>query len=165
MIALCDHAKVITRLSGRGGSLWARRETKRMSRGDDAMPDQHAERMSYSDRNEPFAHMLFFELADTSKAAVDKFIYDCFEYLSGYKGQTHFSVGTRALQIRRGVSATNFDIAVNMIFENYAAYEKYRDDERHQEFTTEVAGMSPDWIVYDSFLREGRRKKKTTGKK
>lgn len=103
-----------------------------------------------------FAHMFYFELTDSSTELVQKFIDACFDYLSGYEGQTHFSLGRRALDIRRSVSAVNFTIAVNMIFENRAAYERYSLDDRHQRFITEVAGMSTGRIVYDSYLEPVR---------
>lgn len=110
------------------------------------------ETVYYQDRKEPFAHMFFFRLSDTSEEAMAKFLDACKTYLSGYEGQTHFSIGTRALQIRRAVSAVDYDVAVNMIFENYAAYEKYKTAQRHMDFVAEVAGMSNHRIVYDSFL-------------
>lgn len=96
--------------------------------------------------------MFYFELADSHDETVKRFSHLCVKYLSGYKGQTHFSIGQRALQETRPVNATNYDIAVHMIFENYAAYEVYKSHKRHQQFITEVAGMSTGRIVYDSFL-------------
>lgn len=98
--------------------------------------------------------MFYFALADTNPGAVKIFVDLCVKYLSGYDGQTHFSIGQRALQETRAVNATDYDIAVNMIFENYAAYEVYRSHKRHQQFITEVAGMSTGRIVYDSFLED-----------
>ncbi len=135
------------------------------------MSNSREETVYYRDRKDPFAHMFFFRLSDTSEEAVAKFLHACKECLSGYEGQTHFSMGTRALQIRRAVSAVDYDVAVNMIFENYAAYEKYKTAQRHMDFVSEVAGMSNHRIVYDSFLTyqakqlaKNAEKKKTTKK-
>ena len=103
--------------------------------------------------NKPFAHMFFFQLSDTSKEVANKFIELCVEYLSGHPGQEHFSVGYRALEINRNVSAKDFEISIHMIFKNIEAFEKYSSNERHDMFITESAGMSPTRIVYDSFLQ------------
>jgi hypothetical protein len=101
----------------------------------------------------PFAHMFFFQLADTSTDLVDRFIELCEKYLSGHEGQTHFSVGVRALEINRDVSGTNFEVSVHMIFENIAAFNAYSSAPEHEDFITQSAGMSPVRIVYDSYLR------------
>lgn len=103
--------------------------------------------------NKPFAHMFFFQLSDTSKELVQDFIGLCVKYLSHHPGQQHFSVGCRALEMDRNVSAKNFEISIHMIFTDFAAYEKYAKHKRHDEFITHSAGMSPDRTVFDSFLQ------------
>lgn len=103
--------------------------------------------------NGPFAHMFFFQLSDTSKELVDDFIGLCVKYLSHHPGQQHFSVGCRALEIQRNVSALDFEISVHMIFEDFTAYQNYSQSRNHDEFITQSAGMSPSRSVYDSFLR------------
>jgi hypothetical protein len=106
-----------------------------------------------ANESKPFAHMFFFQLYDTSGKLVTRFVELCEEYLSGYPGQQHFSVGVRALEINRDVSGTDFEVSVHMIFENIAAYNAYSIASRHEEFITQSAGMSPVRIVYDSYLR------------
>jgi hypothetical protein len=103
--------------------------------------------------DKPFAHMFFFQLSDTSKELVKDFIDLCVKYLSHHPGQEHFSVGCRALEMDRNVSAKNFEVSIHMVFTNAAAYEKYAKNKRHDEFITHSAGMSPDRVVYDSFLQ------------
>ena len=100
----------------------------------------------------PFAHMFFFQLADTSKDLVQQFANLCVRYLGGHPGQRHFSVGVRALEINRDVSGTNFEVSVHMIFDNIAAFQTYSASDSHETFITESAGMSPVRIVYDSYL-------------
>ncbi|MEO6733632.1 MAG: Dabb family protein [Ferruginibacter sp.] len=102
--------------------------------------------------DKPFAHMFFFQLSDTSKELVQDFITLCVEYLSHHPGQEHFSVGWRAVEISRNVSATNFDVSIHMIFTNIKAYEDYSKSDRHDDFITHSAGMSPSRVVFDSFL-------------
>ena len=105
----------------------------------------------YKDQK-PFAHMFFFQLSDTSKELVDHFIGLCVKYLSDYAGQRHFSVGYRALEMNRPVNAKDFEIAVHMIFDTFESYVEYAKSDRHNEFITQSAGMSPERIIYDSFL-------------
>ena len=105
------------------------------------------------DEKRPFAHMFFFHLCDSSTELVDRFVELCAKYLSGHPGQEHFSVGVRALEINRDVSATNFEVAVHMIFEDVAAFQAYSSTPEHEDFITQSAGMSPVRIVYDSYLR------------
>lgn len=103
--------------------------------------------------DKPFAHMFFFELSDTSGTLVRDFIELCVRYLSHHAGQLHFSVGCRALEINRSVSALNFEVSVHMVFQDFAAYEAYSRSQRHEDFITHSAGMSPNRVVYDSFLQ------------
>ena len=71
--------------------------------------------------NQPFAHMFFFQLCDTTDELIGRFAELCDTYLSRHAGRTHFSVGVHALEIRRDVSGTNFEVSVHMIFDNGSA--------------------------------------------
>lgn len=104
------------------------------------------------DKKKPFAHMFFFQLCDTTPELVIQFIDLCRKYLGGHPGQRHFSVGVRALEIHRDVSGTNFEVSVHMIFDDIDAFGAYSDSPTHEDFITESAGMSPERIVYDSYL-------------
>lgn len=106
----------------------------------------------FSDRK-PFAHMFFFQLADTSRELVDDFIGLCVKYLSHHPGQEHFSIGCRALEIDRSVSAKDFEVAIHMVFSDIESYENYSRSQQHDDFITHSAGMSPSRKVYDSLLR------------
>jgi hypothetical protein len=115
-------------------------------------------------KRKPFAHMFFFQLGDTSTDLVRRFVDLCEKYLGGHPGQRHFSIGVRALEINRDVSGKNFEVSVHMIFEDIDAFNAYSASPTHEEFITESAGMSPERIVYDSYLTleilqdtEGRR--------
>lgn len=100
----------------------------------------------------PMSHMIYFTLSDSSPELFKLFIDACIKYLSGYKDQTHFSIGYRVTEINRDVSAKNYEIAVNMIFKNFNAYLKYSAHRRHEKFITQTAGMSTTRLVYDSFI-------------
>lgn len=100
----------------------------------------------------PFAHMFFFQLCDTSPTLVERFVDLCEKYLGRHPGQQHFSIGVRALEIHRDVSGTNFEVSVHMIFDDIDAFNTYSESPTHEDFITESAGMSPERIVYDSYL-------------
>jgi Stress responsive A/B Barrel Domain len=122
--------------------------------------------IKFKGADRPFAHMFFFQLTDTAPDLVDHFMHLCVKYLSGHPGQQHFSVGVRALEINRDVSGTNFEVSVHMIFDNIAAFNDYSQAPTHEKFITESAGMSPERIVYDSYLRVSvLRKAQAPGKK
>ncbi len=105
----------------------------------------------------PYAHTFYFELSETDESTVRRFVDACDHYLKD-PGQTYFAVGIRDRTEQRGVSATYFEVSVNMVFRDKAAYELYRNDPEHLEFVTEVAGMSQHRQVYDSFLLVEHRK-------
>ena len=99
-----------------------------------------------------FAHMVFFQLIDTSDHAIDTFVVACIEYLANHDGQIHFSVGLRAVDIERDVSDTGFDVAMHIIFESREKYDDYAGNPRHDEFITVTAGMSTGRRVLDSYI-------------
>jgi len=121
-------------------------------KGDEKRVESMPKTIHYKGENRPLAHMFFFQLSDTSRELVDDFIELCRKYLSGHRGQQHFSVGVRALEINRDVSGTNFEVSVHMIFENITAFNDYSKSASHEDFITQSAGMSPERIVYDSYL-------------
>jgi hypothetical protein len=109
--------------------------------------------MSYGDPSFPFAHIVFFSLADRSRVTRRRFIAACHEYLGkGHAGLTHFSVGARATEMQRDVSDLGFDVAMHMIFDSKASYEEYTQAPSHQAFITATAGMSTGRRVFDSYL-------------
>src|SRR5207248_3021347 len=109
--------------------------------------------INYKDeKSKPFAHMFFFQLSDTTPELVDSFVELCRKFLGDHPGQRHFSIGIRALEINRDVSGKNFEVSVHMIFDNIDAFNAYSASPTHEEFITESAGMSPERIVYDSYL-------------
>lgn len=108
----------------------------------------------------PLCHMVYFKLADRLPKTKARFIEYCREYLSGYAGQTHFSVGPRDVEMQRDVNARDFDVTMNMIFRNKKFYEAYSNADKHKEFIFQTAGMSTARKVYDSFIDEPPKKQK-----
>ncbi|MES2697914.1 MAG: Dabb family protein [Verrucomicrobiota bacterium] len=104
--------------------------------------------------------MVYFKLADRLPRTRTRFIDYCRKYLSRYPGQIHFSVGPRDVELQREVNARDFDVAMNMIFADKAAYEAYANADRHKEFIFQTAGMSTARKVYDSFIDKPAAKTK-----
>jgi len=109
--------------------------------------------------NRPFCHMVYFKMADRLPKTRARFIEYCQEHLSGYAGQTYFSVGPRDVEMRRDVNARDFDVTMNMIFKSKKFYEEYANADRHKEFIFKTAGMSTARKVYDSFINGSAKKK------
>ena len=110
--------------------------------------------MSSNEHSFPFAHIVFFTLTDRKETTRSRFIDACHRYLGGHDGQTHFSVGARATEMKRPVSDQDFKIAMHMIFDGKSAYEAYTRHPNHDEFITATAGMSTTRRVFDSYLSE-----------
>lgn len=99
-----------------------------------------------------FAHMVFFQLLDLSDPGLELFMDYCVKYLSNHEGMVHFSLGLRAVDIKRDVSDASFDVAMHMIFENRAAFDAYAVSQPHEDFITKTAGMSTGRRVLDSYI-------------
>jgi hypothetical protein len=114
----------------------------------------------------PLAHMTYFKLVDHSEATLQVFIDLCKKYLSGHRGQTHFSIGPRATEMTRDVNVLTFDVAMNMIFATMKDYKDYREHSRHIQFIRESVGLSSERFVFDSYidLEDTKRKPKSTKK-
>ncbi|HEX3313811.1 MAG TPA: hypothetical protein VHR72_02915, partial [Gemmataceae bacterium] len=62
------------------------------------------------------AHMVFFNLKDSTPAAKQKLVAACRKYLSGHDGEVYFSTGARAEEMKREVNDTTFDVALHIVF-------------------------------------------------
>ena len=83
------------------------------------------------------AHMVYFSLKDRSPAAVEKLQAACREYLTGHPGLTFFAVGTVVPDLTRPVNQTDFDVALQTVFDSRAAHDAYQVAPRHLQFIAE----------------------------
>lgn len=100
----------------------------------------------------PLAHMVFFTLANKSEANAQKLVDACHQYLDGHEGTVYFSVGTRAEEFDREVNATDFDVALHLVFEDKAAHDTYQEHPRHLEFIEKNKDLWSTVRVYDSYV-------------
>jgi len=95
-------------------------------------------------------HMVYFTLKDRSPAAVQKLLADCRKYLTNHPGTVFFAAGTLVPDLVRPVNQTDFDVAVQVVFESRAAHDAYQIAPRHVQFMDE---NRPNWArvrVFDA---------------
>lgn len=80
------------------------------------------------------AHMVYFTLKDASAEAVDKLVRSCHEHLSGHAGTKFFAAGTLAKELDRSVNVRDFHVALQLVFEDLEAHDRYQESQRHQQF-------------------------------
>ena len=98
------------------------------------------------------AHMVYFTLKDNSPAARQKLVAACKKYLSGHDGTVYFSAGPRAEEFNRPVNDRDWDVALNLVFKDKAAHDKYQDHERHKKFIEENKDNWKKVRVFDSVV-------------
>jgi hypothetical protein len=107
---------------------------------------------SFAADDAPVGHMVFFTLKDRTPANRDALVAGCKKYLGGHEGTLYFSVGTRGTEFNRDVNATDWDVALHLVFKNKAAHDKYQDAPRHLKFIDENKSLWGKVAVYDSYL-------------
>jgi quinol monooxygenase YgiN len=98
------------------------------------------------------AHMVYFKLKDSSDAAKAKLVAACNKYLSEHEGTVYYSAGVIAQDMSRDVNDKDFDVALNLVFRNKAAHDKYATHPRHQEFIDQHKDSWAKVRVFDSYI-------------
>jgi hypothetical protein len=101
-----------------------------------------------------FGHMVFFDLKESSPANRDKLVAACNKYLNDHPGTAYYSAGVRADDMDRDVNDTTFDVALHLIFENKASYDKYAVAPRHLEFIDQNKDSWSKVRVFDSYVKK-----------
>jgi quinol monooxygenase YgiN len=102
-------------------------------------------------------HMVFFELKDKSPEAKKKLVDACYKYLKNHEGVLYFSAGPRAEDAKEPVSATDWDVALHIVFKDAAALKKYIPHPDHQKFISENKDSWKGVKVYDSHVDPERK--------
>jgi hypothetical protein len=82
-------------------------------------------------------HMVYFTLKDRSPVAITKMVEACQKYLTGHPGTVFFAAGTRVPDLDRPVNQTDFDVALQLVFETREAHDAYQLASRHAQFIEE----------------------------
>jgi hypothetical protein len=105
------------------------------------------------DSKEPkLAHNVYFSLNDNSDAATEKLVAACEKYLSGHSGSESFAIGRLAKDLKQPVNDQEFDVSIQFVFTNKAAFEKYSKSEKHLKFIEENKANWKKVRVFDSYL-------------
>jgi hypothetical protein len=99
------------------------------------------------------AHMVYFTLASDTPENQEKLIAACEQHLAGHDGEVYFSVGALAKDLKREVNDQGFHVALHIVFENKAAYEKYAPHPRHLKFIEENKALWGKVRVFDSYIK------------
>jgi hypothetical protein len=99
------------------------------------------------------AHMVYFKLKESNDAGREKLVAACKKYLAGHEGTAYFSAGVLAPEFKREVNDQDFDVALNLVFENKAAHDKYQDHPRHLKFIEENKDTWAKVRVFDSYVK------------
>jgi hypothetical protein len=102
------------------------------------------------------SHMVYFTLKDRSPAAIEKMVAACHKYLNNHPGTVFFAAGTLAKEYNRPVNQTDYDIALNVVFDSREAHDAYQTAPRHQQFIDE---NKPNWErvrVFDADVEGGQ---------
>ncbi len=106
-----------------------------------------------ADSKEPkLAHNVYFSLNDNSDAAKEKLVTACRKYLSGHPGTESFTIGRLAKDLKQPVNDQDFDVSIQFVFTNKAAFEKYSKSEKHLKFIEENKANWKKVRVFDSYL-------------
>ena len=102
-------------------------------------------------------HMVFFELKDKSPEAKKTLVDACYKYLKHHDGVLYFSAGPRAADQKEPVSATDWDVALHVVFKDATSLKKYASHPDHLKFIAENKANWKGVKVYDSHLDPDRK--------
>lgn len=97
-------------------------------------------------------HMVYFTLKDSNTANRQKLVDACKKYLDKHEGTVYFSAGVLAEDFKREVNDREFDVALNLVFKDKAAHDKYAVHPRHIEFINECKDGWKKVRVFDSAI-------------
>ena len=98
------------------------------------------------------AHSVYFTLKDRSPEAVDGLLAACNKYLSDHEGVIFFGAGRLVADLERPVNDRDFDVALQVMFVDRAAHDRYQTHERHLAFIAENKATWARVRVFDADL-------------
>ena len=98
------------------------------------------------------AHIVYFTLNDNSQTAKGALVTACRKHLTKHPGEVFFRAGTRGAEFKRAVNDLDFDVALHIVFENTAAYDRYESAPRHKQFIEENKANWKKVRVFDSVV-------------
>jgi hypothetical protein len=102
-------------------------------------------------------HMVYFELKEKSAENKKKLVDACYKYLKEHEGVLYFSAGVRGEEFKGAVNATDFDVALHLVFKDKKSYDKYLPHPQHLKFIEENKDLWKGVKVYDSLIDASRK--------
>ena len=102
-------------------------------------------------------HMVFFELKESTPAARKKLVDACYKLLKDHEGVLYFSAGARGDEFKAAVNATDWDVALHLVFKDKKAFDTYLPHPRHLKFVEENKEVWKSVKVYDSHVDAARK--------
>ena len=99
-------------------------------------------------------HMVYFKLKDNSDLAKKKLVEACNKHLSKHEGEVFFGAGTLAAELKREVNDRDWDVALQIVFRDMAAHDKYQDHPRHKQFIEENRDNWSKVRVFDTVVQK-----------
>ena len=96
------------------------------------------------------AHNVYFALNDNSPEAVDCLVGACKKYLCDHPGFVFFAVGRLNPELAREVNDRDFDVALQVVFDNKASHDAYQEAPDHLSFIEEQKANWGNVRVFDS---------------
>jgi len=97
-------------------------------------------------------HMVYFTLKDRSPAAIEAMVAACRKYLTGHPGTVFFAAGTLVPDLTRPVNQTDFDVALQVVFDSREAHDAYQVAPRHIQFIDENKANWERVRVFDAYV-------------
>jgi hypothetical protein len=95
-------------------------------------------------------HNVYFTLKDSSQAAIDGLVADCYLYLTDHPGVVFFSAGVLAKELDRPVNDLDFQVGLHVVFETLEDQNQYQQHEKHIEFLEKNKDNWEKVRVFDS---------------
>ena len=100
------------------------------------------------------AHNVYFTLDDNSPAAVKAMIEDCHRCLAHLPGIVFYAAGTCS-DVDRPVSDRDYDVALQVVFQDRAALDAYSTNPTHVAFMDKHGANWKGVRVFDSCVSSG----------
>jgi hypothetical protein len=97
-------------------------------------------------------HMVYFTLKDNAPEKVEVLVAACRKYLTGHPGTVFFAAGTLVSDLTRPVNQTDFDVALQLVFESREAHDAYQVAPRHVQFIEENKANWAKVRVFDAHV-------------
>jgi hypothetical protein len=99
------------------------------------------------------SHAVYFTLKDSSGAAIEDLVEECYTYLKDHPGVIYFSAGRRVPELNRDVNVTDFQVGFQVVFTNKIYHDQYQDSNEHKVFLDRNKDKWAQVRVFDIYVR------------